>query len=356
MNKPAEHKPNHSGELNELSGAVHIHTDYSDGGASLATVAAAAVDAGLDFVLLADHDTAGPPEKYGWKDGVFLWRGFERSPVRGREHFLAAGAKEIPPQNLPAQEAVAQVRRQGGWTAVAHPESCLGLSGWKRDPSLSAWPHWEVPVDGVEVWSYLHAWASNLKPWQILRSVRKRREYVLEPSRPLLEKWDRLNLDRKIVGIGSLDNHARWFPLLGIIFPHREIIGALTTHLLLPSALTGNDEGDEALLNAVMISGCSFMARDELAPSRNTRLCLKSPAGEYHPGSTLYPPVDGEITFGVPRKATLSILRNGTVIAHSDDSSSLKTSVSESGVYRAEARLNGKCWILTNHIRIIPGP
>ena len=50
-----------------VSGVAHIHTIHSDGGGTVADVESAAAAAGLDFVIITDHNSlAGKPrEGYG---------------------------------------------------------------------------------------------------------------------------------------------------------------------------------------------------------------------------------------------------------------------------------------------------
>src|SRR5690606_25643630 len=43
--------------LFDKTGVIHVHTRYSDGAGTVRRVAQAAVRAGLDFVIVTDHDT-----------------------------------------------------------------------------------------------------------------------------------------------------------------------------------------------------------------------------------------------------------------------------------------------------------
>ena len=58
-----------------VSGAIHVHTTYSDGSGTVPEVAAAAQEAGLAFVILSDHDTLKALEE-GWapdSEGPYDW-------------------------------------------------------------------------------------------------------------------------------------------------------------------------------------------------------------------------------------------------------------------------------------------
>lgn len=99
-------------------GAYHVHTTRSDGRASPEEVAAAAKRAGLDFVVLTDHNdfVERPPR---WEGGVLLIHGVEISTPRG--HLVALGM--TPPADGEAlrQGDIAAARALGAATYLAHP-------------------------------------------------------------------------------------------------------------------------------------------------------------------------------------------------------------------------------------------
>src|SRR5690606_39746886 len=54
----------------DKAGVIHVHTRYSDGAGSVRAVARAAVRAGVDFVVVTDHDTLAGLRRGedGWYD------------------------------------------------------------------------------------------------------------------------------------------------------------------------------------------------------------------------------------------------------------------------------------------------
>jgi len=69
-----------SKNFNVYSGAVHIHTVRSDGSGTVRDVAHAAKQAGLDFVILSDHNASTDArEDAGYYDGVLVLVGSEVS-------------------------------------------------------------------------------------------------------------------------------------------------------------------------------------------------------------------------------------------------------------------------------------
>ncbi|HUX15651.1 MAG TPA: PHP domain-containing protein, partial [Phycisphaerae bacterium] len=70
--------------MHEYVGAFHVHSCYSDGSGTYQEIASAAARAGLDFVVMSDHDTLRPRADgwQGWHDGVLVIVGTEISCKR----------------------------------------------------------------------------------------------------------------------------------------------------------------------------------------------------------------------------------------------------------------------------------
>src|SRR3954453_2211072 len=101
--------------MRDLACAVHVHSTYSDGTATVPEILAAARTAGADAVLLSDHDTLAARRDgwEGWHDGVLLVVGMEISPKDG--HFLAFGLdEEVGHEGRSEEEICAAVAAAGG--------------------------------------------------------------------------------------------------------------------------------------------------------------------------------------------------------------------------------------------------
>ncbi len=75
---------------------VHVHSTFSDGGATVPEIAAAEARSGARVVLLTDHDTLAA-RRHGcerWCGPVLILVGHEVSP-HGR-HLLVFGARHLP--------------------------------------------------------------------------------------------------------------------------------------------------------------------------------------------------------------------------------------------------------------------
>jgi Predicted metal-dependent phosphoesterases (PHP family) len=108
----------------EVVGNLHVHTVYSDGTADHRGVARAAARAGLDFVVVTDHNVWVHGVE-GYTDGVLLLVGEEVHSVRRYpqvNHLLVYGAEaELAPRAADPQQLIQEVDERGGICFLAHP-------------------------------------------------------------------------------------------------------------------------------------------------------------------------------------------------------------------------------------------
>ncbi len=125
---------------------THVHTDASyDSSASVEDVVAAAVDTGLDGIVVTDHDTTANVDaarEAAVGTDLLVIPGVEASTADG--HLLGIGVTDAPPANRPLHETAAVIRAAGGVAVVPHP--------FQR--SRHGTPSSAIRgVDGIEVWN-----------------------------------------------------------------------------------------------------------------------------------------------------------------------------------------------------------
>ncbi|WP_211194282.1 PHP domain-containing protein [Pyxidicoccus fallax] len=134
--------PPKAGAPTWLRGAYHVHTTRSDGEGTVAEVARAAKEAGLDFVVLTDHNDFKPPAPV-WVEGVLLVPGVEISTSAGH---LAAFGMTQPLKGMqawmPPGDAVKAVAAAGGTAVLAHPVQ--ERNPWTDDASTREVPGFEL--------------------------------------------------------------------------------------------------------------------------------------------------------------------------------------------------------------------
>ena len=148
--------------LTWLAGDLHAHTFHSDGVMSVAELAAHAVERGLDFLAVTDHNTVshhgllGPASA---RYGVTLLPGQEVTTELG--HAGVLGDTGWIDFREPASSWLTAAESRGGLMSVNHPFA--GLSSWvhpmpRRPPLLEVWhwswldPSWTTPLSWWQAW------------------------------------------------------------------------------------------------------------------------------------------------------------------------------------------------------------
>jgi hypothetical protein len=344
-------------ELIDYVGCVHLHTRYSDGSDSMERIVKEAKRSDIDFFVVADHDTLRAAEEgwEGWQDGVLSIVGVEISSLAG--HCLVFGLRDCAGlKQLSPPEYLAEIRRRGALAFVAHPTT-------PRRPEFRfrayQWEFWNSPdFDGLEIWTYMHDWVRSVTWKSLVVHLLDPTRGIRGPDPQLLARWDALCQTRRIVGIGTVDNHALKLPFQKLpvyvvnVLPHRFAFQTVRTHVLCERFTSDSQADVERVVEALRLGRC-YLAYDYLADSRGFRFEAHGQSATFLMGDEARLP--GEYGFRVasPAKAELKVLRDGSPIAAAE-SDILEVKVTEPGVYRAEARLKGQPWVFTNPIYLRP--
>ena len=347
----------------EYTGAIHIHTRYSDGTGSLRTIIEAARRARTDFIVISDHNNMRIREEggAGWHDDVLVIIGEEVSPRFN--HYMAIGVqKEIPPDETCAQRNIDAVTRQGGLGFVAHPfgrHRPCSASSWldkllKLNVTVYPWNDFGVEgFDGIEVWQYMYDWVKSLNSFNVLAHLIAPNRFITGPDAETMRMWDESNRSRKVVGIGTLDAHGK--PSILRMFPacsYEYLLGTVRTHILTADPFTRSGTADEQTVIHALREGRCFFANDKLGDSTGFRFYLKSEGSTYQMGEQCPLRDETELLVMAPQEAEIRVMLDGKLLskAHGE---SLCRRVNSSGVLRVEARRRNKPWIFSNPIYVV---
>jgi predicted metal-dependent phosphoesterase TrpH len=352
----------------ELAGNLHMHTPYSDGEWYHAQIAEAAARAGLDVVIVTDHNVlvCGPARYYAHNGRkVLLLVGEEihdqtRQPQKN--HLLVYGAeKELAPEAARPQGLLDAAAAAGGLTFLAHPHDPPAPLVGESDLS---WVNWEVDnFTGLELWNYMTSFKSLLtNRASALRYAFNPELGMTAPFAEVLERWDALTTaGRRIVAIGNADAHGteyRQGGLRRVIFPYEFLFRQVNTHLLIEDGLTGEYHHDRRKVLEALARGHCFVAYDGAAPARGFRFSGTTERGTIVMGDEVINRTGITLQFGTPAPAVLRLLRNGVEVQRwaAQTHASLTVPAGESGVYRVEAHIAFKGrqrgWIYSNPIYI----
>jgi len=354
--------------MHELVVNLHMHTPYSDGRGSHSEIAQAALRAGLDAVIVTDHNVwVNGPEDYYRDDGrrVLLLVGEEihdttRQPQKN--HLLVFGAgRELAPLAADPQRLVAAAIEAGGLAFLAHPiDTALAQFG---EPDIS-WVDWQVTgYTGIELWNGFSEFKTRLKskmhaiyyaynPSQIARG----------PQAEALKKWDELlAAGQRVVAIGGSDAHAligRLGPFRRVLFPYDFHFRAINTHLLVPTPLSGEVIADRNLVLEALRRGHAFIGYDLPAPTRGFRFSAQGMASNAIMGDEIS--VKGGVTLQIrlPQITECCLLKDGLLLKTWRKRDLITHIVTEPGVYRVEVYLpyrgRRRGWIFSNPIYVRP--
>jgi len=332
----------------EYVGSIHLHSLYSDGGGTVREITAAARRAGLDYVVLTDHDTLRPRDDGwpGWRDGVLLIIGVEVT-CRGRSHVLALGAQNVAGLRWkPLRRVLFDLENQGAAAFIAHPHPAdiMGIS-LKAGELVD----WDVPgFTGLELWTFMHDICDRLTPWRMPSFIYTWRRSIRGPHPETLAHWDRMIRGRRFPVVGALDNHAMAIPFLGKRFlTYEEGFRTLRTHVL-AEELAGTRQDADLIVRAIR-AGRAFLALDLWADARGFRFEAETGGEAVLMGDER--PWRGPVVLRArsPAPADLAILRDGFPVAKAFGTG-LEFRADAPGAYRVEARLGGKPWVYTNPI------
>ncbi len=370
--------------MEELTVNLHMHTTYSDGTGSHRDIGEAALKAGVDVVIVTDHnilvekkeryftetidpkDASQKPEDRLFKSTkrrVLMLIGEEihdqaRDPQKN--HLLVFNARrELATFAHNPQNLIDNVRKAGGICFLAHPKE-LACPPIKED--AIDWVDWSVQgYTGIELWNGLSEFKVVVSTYpQALFYALFPHLVNRRPQKETLQKWDELLASgKRVVAIGGSDAHALHAsagPIKRTIYPYEVHFRTVNTHLITTTSLTGDLQRDSAMIYEAMQAGHAFVGLDLAGSTRGFRFSAKSKDAAAIMGDEIR--AEGGITFQIklPDRAECFLLRNGEVIKQWKNQDLMTHITAEPGVYRVEAYRSylgiRRGWIYSNPIYV----
>jgi hypothetical protein len=354
--------------MHEIIVNLHMHTRYSDGSGTHKDIAEAAIRAGLDAVIVTDHNV--------FVQGV---EGYYRStaPLQPRRVLLLIGQEIHDQDRLPQknhllvfnanrdlasladdpQVLVNGVAEAGGLSFIAHPWDPAAPAFNETDIS---WEAWDVQgYTGLELWNGLSE-LKTLVPTKLHGLFYAFFPQFIghAPIRATLQKWDELlATGKRVVAIGGSDAHAlhmRMGPFSRVIFPYEFHFRTINTHVFIPEPLSGDASTDKKMIYQALAAGHCFVGYDLPAPTRGFRFRAHGLEHTAIMGDEI--PARRGVTLHAytPFKADITLLKDGIPLGTWRNQQTLTHNTSEPGVYRVEAHRTylGKKrgWIYSNPI------
>lgn len=360
--------------MHEIVVNLHMHTRFSDGTGTHKDIAHAAIRAGLDAVIVTDHNVLVQgvegyyrvprlPTRPVGTNRVLLLVGQEvhdqdRDPQKN--HLLVFNAnRDVSHLADDPQTLINGVNDAGGLAFIAHPNDPEAPAFGETDIS---WEAWDVRnYAGIELWNGL----SELKT--VVPTKLHGAFYAFFPQfighHPILETiqhWDDLLSEgRRVVAVGGSDAHALDMHMGFIhrtIFPYDFHFRTVNTHILISEPLTGDVIIDKRMIYEALAAGQCFIGYDLPSPTRGFIFKAKGREKSVVMGEEL--PLKGGVTLQahVPKPAEIRLIKDGRPIHIWKNSYACAYSVTEPGVYRVEVWKNylgfKRGWIFSNPIYV----
>lgn len=344
-----------------LRANLHIHTTLSDGTGTHQELAQIAGEAGLDLIIVTDHN-AYRPGLDGWSGKTLLLVGEEvHDPQRRPQssHALCFNiGQDVARHGADPQQLMDAVTAQGGFTFLAHPFE-RDVADFLPEPNIS-WRDWEVAgYEGIELWNYMSEFKAVLKnkALAVLYACLPALS-ISGPYPETLRKWDELLQVRPMAALGGSDAHGTVYhlgPLSRPVQPYEYLFRCINTHLLSQEPLTGDLEHDAAIVYRALRAGQSFLGYERAGAIAGFAFWARSGDAEATMGERLTLRGTLELQVMTPAPARLRLLCNGQLVTQSRGRN-LTLISHRPGVYRVEAyrRFAGRQrgWIFSNPIYV----
>lgn len=317
----------------------------------------------LDFVIITDHNNTGARqedvEKF-WGQTLLIV-GEEISTQAG--HMLSIGARHshYAPELSDIPRLMEAIRADSGLSFIAHPDH--PRMRWKREDLSGA--------DGMEIVNADVEWRND-SPREVVDALLAElvglpgMHYLLDTPAENLRRWDEQLRNRRVVGIGSGDAHAR-IKLGGeryIGFPsYRDMFELLNTFVVLRDSFSSEPKLARRQIIDGLQAGRVYFALQSLGDATGFEFYGEAGSKTILPQDTLFLDTAPALHVRVPANDyfVVQLYRDGVAI----ESTAIRESrfdVRETGVYRVivfQERLQSPWlsrrrvpWIFSNPIRV----
>ena len=337
-------------------GAVHIHTSCSDGSENLNTISLLAKKAGLDFIIVTDHNDLHIEDE-GFVNGVAVIRGEEISPLKDN-HYLALNINENIINYDDCNKNIEAVKTAGGFGFAAHPDTSENRHN-SYAPIL--WTDKSAIPQGVEIWNWFSQWGDVFDErniFTIAYSYLFKTKLKNEPYRKTLEWWDELNRSSYniVPAIGGIDAHAlriKKYILPVTVFPYSFMFKTVINQVYLDTPLSNNFEVlKRQILNALK-SGNNIVV-NQLVSKNIPEITVCNNSFEAVCGENILLDNNTYMHLTSAKKAEFTVYKNGFEYAKCTTSNKA-IKITESAKYRVEVKINGRGFAYTNPINVLGG-
>jgi hypothetical protein len=342
------------GKWYHYGGVIHVHTTESDGTKTLEEVVAIGQQVDLDFILFADHMNLHNKEngKEGYYGNTLAIVGYEHNDPNDNNHYLIYDSPGVYPKEMSVTEYVAAAGADHALGVIAHPDEVRPREG--QYPPYP-WTDWSVTAfNGIELWNQMSEWMERLTSVNKLLMAFSPRKSMIGPPKLTLERWDALNLQRKVFGIASVDAHAfpaKVGPFTVEIFPYKVHFRSIRTYFMLAEPLSSEFEVAKRQLFEAFRDCRVYCTNVRWGNPLGFSFTASNGISQIIAGGSLKSIDNVTIKVESPSKGLIRLIHNGQSLVDTI-AKTYEHQVREAGVYRVEIWKRGRGWIFSNHLRI----
>ena len=349
--------------LYDYKGSIHVHSIYSaDARGTIEKIMEDARKAGIDFVILSDHNTLNPlkDKKEGYYNNVLMLVGVEVSSKIGHYLVYSSSKDFINYEINNSLHLYKENNLKEHFTVFCHPFH-------KRIP-IKDWSY--KGFDALEIFN-MRSERENDSVYELITALFG----ALVFSNPLnnlidypeksIEKWSELLKERRIFQIGVSDAHsntkvARKFKIP--IPSYETVLKSVKTHILTKEKMLGFIDRDRAIVFDCLERGSCYTELGNFFEPAGFMFTAGNSEKEVLMGGE----VDGTVTFAVDIPDNVDceiVLHNTDRIVHATNNEPMQYTTSEPGAYWVEVFLirkelpflkkARKPWIISNPIFLL---
>lgn len=325
-------------------GAIHIHSKFSDGTGDINSISKAAKKAGLDWIIITDHNSFEIEE--GFYNSVCVIKGEEISPQK-INHYLALGINEHIHPTTPSK-FMEEVKKQGGFGFAAHPDE--GTNRKNRHVPIR-WTDKNMQPDGIEIWNWFSQWGDNLNDKNIFGLIYAylfKNNLVKKPDKETLNWWDKLNNESReiIPAIGGVDAHAlkiKDYVIPVTIFPYEAMFKTITNVLTFDKPLSEDFKIRKTQILEAIKNGNVLVV--------NRAVDNSIPQLNFVGGKTYSLENLPYLNIKTNKKSSIKLIHNGKELCH-ELANKCHLLLKEVGKYRVEIEIKDKGFAYSNPILV----
>ncbi|MFS4458855.1 hypothetical protein [Bdellovibrio sp. HCB2-146] len=348
---PRQIKTEHAQNYYDYRGSLNIHTDLSSGSASSSFVITSAKLANLDFIMFTDVNLFDMPTTFeSYHGNLLVLNGGKFSYLDSRLIYYSLQQESIGSNLGDAQVKLADLLSQK--TGASKDTLVILAHPYKAGYSWSG----EIPsgMDGFEILN-LKSLANRAWGESKLSTIWSLLIYPFNADLAFLRLWsepseefalfDKMSQQRKIVAYAGTEASARALPLANYLirFPsYKRSFEFMSTHVMLPSELTGSFTSDRAKIFNALKNGQFYIAMDMLGDPKGFVATMESDGKPHLMGSEVKLTKNTVLKVSLPSRPRdefeIVVYKDGNVIDRLTDPE-VTYVIKEPGVYRVQVKV-----------------